>query len=188
MQLPMSFPVSVAVYSLAGLFLVFLAVRIGFGLRAYFKQRGERLVVCPETRKHAAVDMDASRAAQKAFIGTPYFRLRDCSRWPERKDCGQECLRQIELAPEECLVRNFVARWYEGKKCAYCGKPIPTGDWLGHKPALMNEEKKTIYWDIVPPETLPEIFGNSTPVCWDCHVTETFRREHPELVVDRPPH
>ena len=115
----MSLPVSIVVYSLAALIVVFLAVRFVISMRSYLKQRGKRLIVCPETRKHAAVDLDATRAAEKAFVGSKHFRLKDCSRWPERADCGQECLQQIELAPEECLVKNFVARWYEGKKCAY---------------------------------------------------------------------
>ena len=28
--------------------------------------------------------------------------------------------------------------------------------------------------------------GTHLPVCWNCHIAESFRREHPELVVDRP--
>jgi hypothetical protein len=168
--------------------LVLLIVRLVSGLRTYFKQRGTRLVKCPENQQHAAVELDAKRAATSAFFGSPYFRLSDCSRWPERKGCGQECLRQIELAPEECLVKKIVSRWYEGKKCVYCGKVIQAVDWVGHKPALMNSEKKTIYWDSFPPEKLPDVFSSYDPVCWDCHITETFRREHPEMVVDRPWH
>jgi hypothetical protein len=35
---------------------------------------------------------------------------------------------------------------------------------------------------------LPEVFLTYAPVCWDCHIAETLRREHPELIVDRPPH
>jgi hypothetical protein len=184
----MSFVGSLVLYSIAALVAAFLIVGVVHSWRSYFKLRGKRLVVCPETQKHAAVDLDAGGAARKAFFGAPYFRLSDCSRWPERAGCGQECLKQIELAPEECLVKNFAARWYLGKKCAYCGKVIHEVDWLGHKPALMNPEKKTIYWDQVPPEKLPDIFSLYAPVCWDCHVTETFRREHPDLVTDRPVH
>jgi hypothetical protein len=32
---------------------------------------------------------------------------------------------------------------------------------------------------------LLDVFSTHRPVCWNCHVTETFRRLHPELVVDR---
>jgi hypothetical protein len=27
---------------------------------------------------------------------------------------------------------------------------------------------------------------SSAPVCWSCHIAESFRRTHPELIVDRP--
>ena len=35
-------------------------------------------------------------------------------------------------------------------------------------------------------EQLPEIFATHQPVCWNCHIAESFRRLHPELVTDRP--
>ena len=155
-------------------------------LRSYFKLRGKRLITCPETKQPAAVELDASHLARQAAWSTPHLRLSECSRWPERQGCGQECLRQIEAAPEGCLVRTIVTHWYEGKKCAYCDRVIHEVEWLGHKPALMDPERKTVCWDHVPAEKLPEIFLTHAPVCWDCHIAETFRREHPELVTDRP--
>jgi hypothetical protein len=184
----MSFTLSLVLYAVAALVAAFVIVSLAHSWRTYFKLRGKRLITCPENRQHAAVELDAAGAARQSFFGSAYFRLSDCSRWPEREGCGQECLQQIEAAPEECLVKNFAARWYEGKKCAYCGKVIGEVDWLGHKPALVNPEKQTVYWDSIPPEKLPEVFSTYAPVCWDCHITETFRRAHPELVVDRPSH
>jgi hypothetical protein len=184
----MGFTVSIVLYSLAALVGAFIIVSSAHSIKTYFNMRGKRLVRCPENQQHAAVELDAKGAARQAFLGSPYFRLSDCSRWPKREGCGQECLRQIELAPEECLVKNYAARWYEGKKCAYCGKVIEKVDWLGHTPALLNPQKQTVYWDKIPPEKLGDVFSTYAPVCWDCHITETFRREHPELVVDRPSH
>src|SRR6266568_3336490 len=78
------------------------------GIRAYFDYRGKRLITCPETHKPEAVDVAASEAAIGAFLSEPTLRLRECSRWPERQDCGQECLQQIEIDPQNCLVRNIV--------------------------------------------------------------------------------
>lgn len=146
----------------------------------FLKFRGTRLITCPETQAPAAVEVDAAGAALTANL-----RLRDCSRWPERRDCGQACLRQIEAAPEDCLVRNILTRWYERKSCAYCGKPLGTIDWLEHRPALMSPQRVTKQWRDVPPETLPATLADHLPVCWNCHVAETFRRAHPELVTDR---
>jgi len=176
---------------LSGVILALLAVVLGYllfrGLRHYFKLRGKRLVTCPETQKPAAVDLDAIHLARDAAFGTPHLRLSECSRWPERKGCGQECLKQIEAAPEGCLVRRIVATWYAGKTCVICGKAVDAAEqWVGHVPALLNPEKKTLYWDKIAPESLPEVFQTHSPVCWCCHIAETFRREHPDLVVDRP--
>jgi hypothetical protein len=62
------------------------------GVLAYFGSRSKRLVTCPETHKAEAVDVAAGKAAIDAFLSEPTLRLKQCSRWPERQDCGQECL------------------------------------------------------------------------------------------------
>ena len=54
-----------------------------------------------------------------------------------------------------------------------------------HPPALMDADRKTAEWHEFRPEQLPEIFSTYRPICRDCHITEAFRRVHPELVVDR---
>jgi hypothetical protein len=167
----------------AGLF-VFRAIP---GLQAYFGYRGKRLITCPETHKTEAVDLAAGEAAVSAFLSEPTLRLKQCSRWPERQDCGQECLQQIEADPENCLVWNIVSHWYEGKKCAICHKTFGELHHLDHAPGLLDPDHKTVEWKELRPEQLPEVFSTHRPVCWNCHVTEMFRRLHPELVVDREP-
>ena len=162
--------------------LYFLVPRIA---SSYLKFRGKRVITCPENRKPAAVDVDARHAALTALLGEPHLRLKDCSRWPEKKDCGQECLLQVELAPADCLVRNMLTNWYEGKHCVVCGEPFSELNLLDHKPALMTNEGVTIEWDNFRPEALPEVLATHWPVCWDCHIAETFRRQYPDLVVDR---
>jgi hypothetical protein len=155
------------------------------GIRAYFDYRGKRLITCPETHKAAAVDVAAGEAAVGAFLSEPTLRLMECSRWPERQNCGQECLKQIEIGPENCLVWNIVGQWYEGKNCAFCHKPIGSLHHLDHAPALLGPDSRTFEWREFRPEQLPDVFATHRPVCWNCHVTETFRRLHPELVTDR---
>jgi len=156
------------------------------GVRAYFKFRGKRLVTCPETHQTVAVNVAAGESAAGAFINEPTLRLNQCSRWPERQDCGQECLQQIEADPENCLVWSIVAKWYAGKSCVFCHKPIGPLHHLDHAPALLGPDAKTTEWKGIRPEQLPQIFSTHQPVCWNCHVTESFRRLHPELVTDRP--
>lgn len=155
------------------------------GIRAYLKFRGKRVVTCPETNKTEAVDVAAGEAALGTFFDEPTLRLSHCSRWPERQDCGQECLKEIEIDPENCLVWSLVWKWYEGKKCVYCQKPFSSLHHLDHAPALLGQDFRTVEWKSIRPEELPRVFATHQPVCWNCHVAESFRRLHPELVTDR---
>ena len=154
----------------------------------YFKFRGPRLVRCPESAETAGVEVevDAKRAAISGVVGIPALRVNSCSRWPERRDCGQDCIAQIESSPEDCLVRTILTRWYEKKSCVYCGTPLGKIDWLGHKPVLMNPDRITFEWQEIRAEKIPEMLATHMPVCWNCHIVETFRRQYPHLVVDRP--
>jgi hypothetical protein len=174
--------ISLAVIVFAIALFVFRAIP---GVRAFFTYRGKRLVTCPETHKPEAVDVDVHEAALGAFLNQPTLRLRECSRWPVRQNCGQECLRQIEIDPKNCLLWNVVSRWYEGKRCVFCHKRIGALHHLDHAPALLAPDHNTLEWNQIKPEQLPEIFETYRPVCWNCHVTETFLRTRPELVVKR---
>jgi hypothetical protein len=174
--------VVIAVLAIAvGLF-IFRAIP---AVTAYFGYRGKRLVTCPETHKSEAVDVAAGEAAVSAFLSDPVLCLKQCSRWPERENCGQDCLRQIEVDPENCLVWNIVSQWYQGKDCAICHKTFGELHHLDHPPGLLGADHKTVEWRELRPEELPEVFSTHRPVCWNCHVAATFRRLHPELVVDR---
>ncbi len=173
--------VLVVVVLAAGLF-VFRAIP---GVRAFFEYRGKRIITCPETNTAEAVEVAAGEAAVGAFLTEPTLRLKECSRWPERQDCGQTCLQQIEADPQNCLVWKIVANWYEGKTCVFCHKQIGPLHHLDHAPALLGPDFKTREWKDVRPEQLPEIFSTHRPVCWNCHIAENFRRIHPELVVNR---
>ncbi|MGA9975854.1 MAG: hypothetical protein WBP98_13690 [Candidatus Sulfotelmatobacter sp.] len=176
--------VAIVVLALAVGLIVFRAIPAG---RTYFGFRGKRLITCPETHKAAAVTVAAGEAAMGAFLFEPTLHLKQCSRWPERQNCGQECLQQIDADPENCLVWNIVSQWYEGKKCVICRKTFGKLHHLDHAPGLLGPDHKTIEWRELRPEQLPEVFVTHRPVCWDCHVTEMFRRLYPELVVDREP-
>lgn len=172
-----------------------LAITIGLlvffsvpALRAYFTFRGKRLITCPETHQTAAVEVAAGKAARTALLGDPTLRLNQCSRWPERQGCGQECLQQVETDPQNCLVWNIVSNWYEGKNCVFCHKPFGPMQHFDHAPALLAPDSTTAEWKDFRPEQLPDVFSTFEPVCWDCHITQTFHRVHPDLVVERDWH
>jgi hypothetical protein len=153
---------------------------------SYLRYRGQRLVTCPETLKPAAVHVNAVGAAKRAAMGNDQIRLDQCSQWPERQNCGQECLSQVEADPEACLVWNIVSEWYKGKSCGYCQKPFVELRWHDRQPALLGPDRTAKQWNEIRPEKLPEVFETHVPICWNCYIAETFRREHPELVLNRP--
>ena len=157
-------------------------------LRTYLKYRGKRLITCPENHQSAAVSVAAGKAAIEATLHEPHLNLSECSRWPERAGCGQECLSQIKDAPEACLVSHIVNDWYAGKSCAYCHKPFGEIHWHDHPPAVIDRDRKTILWNEVPLENLKQTMTTHWPVCWNCYIAETFRQQHPEMVTDRPAH
>jgi hypothetical protein len=72
------------------------AYRAIHGYRVYLKFRGTRLVTCPETHRPAVVAVAARSMGLQAILNDPCLHLSECSRWPMRQDCGQNCLRQIE--------------------------------------------------------------------------------------------
>jgi len=165
---------------------VVLFIGISRALWTYLKFRGKRVIVCPETHQPAAVRVAAGKAALEAAVGNEQLRLSECSRWPEREACGQECMAQIQAAPKACLVWTIINRWYQGQNCVYCHKPFGEIHWHDHPPALVDYQNQTVEWSEIPAEKLQDALGTHWPVCWSCHITQTFRHEHPDLVVDRP--
>jgi len=62
------------------------------GREIHHQYSGPRVVTCPETHQQVAVSIDARHAATTGLRGAPDFRLSDCTRWPARIKCAQECL------------------------------------------------------------------------------------------------
>jgi hypothetical protein len=168
--------------ALAAAAIAYVSYRVG----QFMKYGGKMLVTCPETGKPAAVKVSLWRAIVAAVVGQRHIELSDCSRWPEREGCPQDCLCQIEADPEGHRVWQIASKWYEGKTCVYCKKPIEKFDHLDRKPALLSPEGKTFEWNTIPAEKLPEAMWGCLPVCWNCHIAETFLREHPDRVTMRP--
>jgi hypothetical protein len=160
-----------------------------FGIRHFVwastKFGGERVIICPETGKQAMVELDVRHAAISSLIGRTNLRLENCWRWPMNQNCGQECLLQLDMADESCLVRSVLEKWYRDKECAFCARPFEQMELIDHKPALLNPEGVSVEWREIPVATLTDALATYLPVCWNCHIAQTFRREHADLVVDR---
>jgi hypothetical protein len=170
---------------LLAVFLIAAALVLTIGMRTWLRYRGQRVIECPENHAPAGVEVDARQAAVSALGGRLELHLKDCTRWPERAGCDEACLRQVETSPEGCLVRTVLARWYEGRTCALCGAAFGEIHWHDHKPALLTPDGVPRSWAELPVDHVPEVLQTHRPLCWNCQVTESFRRRFPELVIDR---
>jgi hypothetical protein len=173
-------PVSVLV--VAAVILAGVAVWLG---RTWWKYRGQRVITCPENQRPAAVVLDAAHAAATVIGKAPELRLSECSRWPEKAGCGQQCLSEIRESGADCLVRNIIAKWYRGKACAACGQAIGEIDWTGSHPALLVADRETVEWNQIPADKLSGTLAAALPICFACHTANKLVKEHPEVVTDR---
>jgi hypothetical protein len=175
----------IVVVVLAALVCAWAAWDVTRALRIGRQLRGARVVTCPETGRPAVVAIDVRRALRSVLgARAPEMRLRDCSRWAERGRCDEACV--CDAVAPTSVPRRIVEDGLKRKPCVFCGKPIEHVAFLDHYPALLQPDGTTIAWPDVPPDSLRDALRNQRPVCWNCHVTETFRRRYPELVTDRP--
>ena len=177
-------------YTVGSLIVIALvAAALWFAIRwlvRFSRYRGQRIVTCPETKKPAIVEVDSLHASLTSTVGLPDIRLKDCSRWPIKEQCGQECLTALDVAPDRCLVSGVLMRWYRDKNCVYCRKQFTEVHWLDHRPALLSPAGKLVGWNEVNVDHVSEVLKTHSPVCWDCYIAQTFRMDHPDLVVVRP--
>jgi hypothetical protein len=170
--------------------IVLAAVASWFGfrwlIRSFSKYRGTEIITCPETGKPAVVEVDALHASLTSTVGPPDIRLQNCWRWPLKEECGQECLAELDVAPDQCLVSGVLTRWYRGKNCVYCTRPFQELHWIDHHPALRSPGGELVTWPHVQLRNLWEVLETYKPVCWDCFIAQKFRLDHPDLVVLRP--
>jgi len=178
---------TIAYLIIAALLVAAVYFGIRYFVRASQKFAGEQVIICPETGKQAMVEVDTRHAALSSLVGQTDLRLENCWRWPLKENCGQECLLQLHVADADCLVRSVLEKWYRDKNCAFCNQPFGKIDLIDHKPALFNPEGATVEWKQIPISAAIEAMATYLPVCWDCHIAQTFQREHPDLVVQRPP-
>ena len=78
------------------------------GRETYNHYRGSRAVSCPETHQQVAVSFDAFHAAVTGLFKKTNLRLAECTLWPERFHCGQECI--PEASKTELYTRGEVER------------------------------------------------------------------------------
>ena len=63
--------------------------------RTWRRTRNSRNVTCPELGALTEISLDSCYAVRMHAIGEQELRVRACARWPEHRDCGQNCLSLI---------------------------------------------------------------------------------------------
>ncbi len=76
------------VVALGGLYVLLPLV-----INTFQRYRNKRVMTCPETGSLAEVDIDSRRAALTSAIGRPLVRIKNCTLWPKRKGCDEDCLK-----------------------------------------------------------------------------------------------
>ena len=174
---------------IALLVLAVLVVYLVIAARTWSRVRGTRVVVCPETQEPVAVRVDVGHAVASALWEKPDLKLTACTRWPERQNCDQPCVRQIETAPDETAPKTIAAHFFTGERCAICAKPIEAPSAVTLPPGFMDPTTHKVQsWEEVPPQDLAQAIATRRPLCSNCTLAETFRQRFPDRVTDRLPH
>jgi len=152
----------------------------------WLRLRSPHIVSCPENHEPATVSVDVPHAVLTALWEAPELRLQSCSRWPEHAKCKEECVTQIAEAPDNTRATSLLRLFFAGKQCMLCHREIPPVRAGVPKPGFLNAiSHEILAWESISPRELSEIFRTHLPICSNCQILETFRHEHPDLVVDR---
>jgi hypothetical protein len=120
------------------------------------------------------VELDGKYGAITGLVGKPILPLQDCSRWPERRSCGRICLQEIEVAPENYLVRNILTKWYENRQCVCCGRAFQAINWFDQGPALVDTARRLIECGDIAAQKLPAALAVDLPVCRECAIKHSI--------------
>jgi hypothetical protein len=150
---------------------------VALSLQSYYQSRGRKTAICPDSGHPVAIEVDDEYAFWTALRGQEHSRLKSCTRWPEKADCGQECLAQVNPSPEN--VDRLLSKWYEGKSCAICERGLSPSDWRRSRLALLNEQHKLFELRHMHLDELQSTLQHMRPLCWNCHQEERARQAAP---------
>ena len=122
--------------------------------------------------------------AAVTIVGGTYFSLRyftQASRPPVEVKPGRE-----KRNPHDAATTAELKHFFGGKQCAACSRPIPPVHAGELHPGLLNATThEAIAWEDIPAANLSTTLESHVTICSSCLTVETFRRQYPELVVDR---
>ncbi len=96
-----SLTILLTIYLVVGILVIVALVLIIRALaRTYLEYRGKRLVVCPETKTYATVEIDEPLAAITSLFG-----------WPEHQHCAPELRIENCSRTGLCLANRPLSAW-----------------------------------------------------------------------------
>lgn len=161
--------------------IIMLGLPIIFSLQSYFDNRGRRSAICPDNHQRVDVEVDRKFSFWTAWRGKEHTRLQFCSRWPEKGDCGQECLIQVDPTPEN--IERYLALRNDGKACGMCGILLTPRDWRQGRLGLLDENLNLVEMRNIEMEQLPFLLEKGRPLCWNCHQEEREHQARPHRVL-----
>jgi len=147
---------------------------VAVSLQSYFQNRGRQSAICPENGEPVDIEVDRKYSFWTALRGQEHSRLQSCTRWPEKGDCGQECLAQVDPSPEN--VERLMLGWHKGKVCAICTRAITPSDWRQGRLAWLDKQHKLVELRQVNLRQLQSALEDMHPLCWTCHQEERVRQ------------
>jgi hypothetical protein len=154
---------------------------IALSIQDYYNNRGRQSVTCPDSGQATDVEVDGKFSFWAALRGQQHSRLQSCSRWPEKGDCGQECLAQVDPSPEN--VDRLLSKWYEGKTCADCARALGEVDWRQSQLAGLDQNRKLVELREMTLDRVASELENIRPPCWTCHQEERERQKVPARIL-----
>jgi hypothetical protein len=63
-------------------------------IHTFQRFRRRKVVTCPETEELVEVTLKAKRAALASAFHKPLLRVKNCTLWPKKKGCEEECVKE----------------------------------------------------------------------------------------------
>jgi hypothetical protein len=161
----------------------FVLVCGGLILRAFFRVRGEPVVIPPEGREQVVIPAPALwpvASAAGSSDAQPAHPLGAVD--------GSRSQPPFAASPLDRQSLTILKSWYKGRECAVCHREIGPVHATEPRPGLLNvaaPSREILRWDDIPADHLQAVLDSHLPVCASCNLAESFRREFPERVTDR---
>ena len=85
------------IFTVIGFFLLALLIPVVWSLgRVWRRTEGAHAVTCPAIGEPAVIAFDQWYAVRMHACGDRELKVIRCSHWPERQDCVQACVAQLD--------------------------------------------------------------------------------------------